>query len=59
MTKKGKSFYIEVLEYHTAISGTCYQIKSNITMSPPNFVTLTVSFNDSVDAIDIPQVKIE
>ena len=59
MTKNGKLFYIEVLEYHTAISGTCYQIKSNITMSPPNFVTLTVSFNDSVDAIDIPQVKIE
>ena len=59
MTKNGKLFYIEVLEYHTSISGTCYQIKSNITMSPPNFVTLTVSFNDSVDAIDIPQVKME
>jgi hypothetical protein len=52
----GKLFQIEVKEYHTNIAGTCYQVKSNITMYLSYFVDLNLSFNDSLDAIDVPQV---
>ena len=52
----GKLFQIEVKEYHTNIAGTCYQVKSNITMYLSYFVDLNLKFNDSLDAIDVPQV---
>ena len=55
----GKVFQIEVKEYHTNIAGTCYQVKSNITMYLSYFVDLNLSFNDSLDAIDVPQVKVK
>ena len=55
----GNLFQIEVREYHTNIAGTCYQVKSNITLNPTYFVALTLSFNDSMDAIDVPQVKVQ
>ena len=54
----GNHFHIEVKEYHTNIAGTGYQIKSNITMYPPYWVALNLSFNDSLDEIDVPQVKL-
>ena len=55
----GKLFQIEVKEYHTNIAGTCYQIKSNITMYLSYFVDLNLRFNDSLDAIDVPQVIVK
>ena len=54
----GNHFQIEVKEYYTNIAGTGYQVKSNITMYPPYWVALHLSFNDSLDEIDIPQVKL-
>ena len=52
----GKLFQIEVKEYHTNIAGTCYQVKSNITMYLSYFLDLNLRFNDSLDGIDVPQV---
>ena len=52
----GNIFTVEMREYHTNIAGTCYQIKSNIPMGLPNFVGLRLSFNKSLDMIDLPQV---
>ena len=56
VSESGQVIYVELIEYHTMISGTCYQVKSNITMHPPNWVRLDVAFNDSMDSDDIPQV---
>ena len=49
-------FEIEMKESHTYIFGTCYQIKSNISIYPPNYAHINVAFNDSLDEIDFPQV---
>ena len=47
---------VEMKEYQTFLAGTCYEIKSNLLMNPPNFVQITVTFNDSLHEIDLPKV---
>ena len=52
-----KIFQVEVKEYFTAVSGTCYQISSNTTVPPSNFVSIVLRFNDSLGTKDLPQVS--
>ena len=52
-----ESFEVEAKEYFTAVSGTCYQIRSNTTVPPSNFVHFELMFNDSLDPKDLPQVS--
>ena len=52
-----KIFQVEVKEYFTAVSGTCYQIRSNTTIPPSNIVSIVLRFNDSLGPKDLPQVS--
>ena len=56
-TGEGEVFHVEVKEYFTAVSGTCYQIRSNTPVPPSNFVHFELMFNDSLDPKDLPQVS--
>ena len=56
-TALDESFQVEAKEYFTAVSGTCYQIRSNTTVPPSNFVHFELMFNDSLDPKDLPQVS--
>ncbi len=56
-TDDGEVFHVEVKEYFTAVSGTCYQIRSNTPVPPTNFVHIELRFNDSLDQKDLPQVS--
>ena len=47
---------VEVKEIHTFILGTCYLIKSNISIPPPKFLITTLSFNGSMNEVDFPKV---
>ena len=53
----GKLFSVELKEYHTFFAGTCYQIKSNLSMPPPSYVSIDVTFANSLDEIDQPKVR--
>ena len=50
----GKVSTIDLKEYHTLKFGTCYQIRSNATISPPDWVDLVLTFNNSLN--NFPQV---
>ena len=50
-------FQVEVKEYFTAVSGTCYQIRSNTSVPPSSFVSISLRFNDSLGPKDLPQVS--
>ena len=53
------SYEINVTQYHTILSGTCYQIESSDNVPPPKAMTLTLNFSESLDKIDIPQVFVK
>ena len=48
---------VDIREYHTLISGTCYGIKSNIAIPKPKIGLLDLRFNKSLDKRDFPEVK--
>ena len=48
---------VELKEYHTFYAGTCYQIKSNFSIPPPNVGEITVTFANSLDKVDQPKVR--
>ena len=53
-----KTINIEVQEIHTFILGTCYLIKTkDISIPPPKFVVITLSFNGSMSKVDFPKVS--
>ena len=43
--KHGGVIQFLVDEYYTNAAGTCYQIKSNLTLVPPNLITMKLTFN--------------
>ena len=48
---------IEVEEIYTFVLGTCYLIKTkDISIPPPKFVMVTLSFNGSMNEVDFPKV---
>ena len=55
--ENGKIFYIKVTEYHTPMSGTCYELKSNVSITPPKYIVIGVHFNESLDEMDFPEVS--
>ena len=55
---EGDGFDINITEYHTISTGTCYQINSNLPLPPPNMGILKLQFNESLGKTDTPQVII-
>ena len=55
---EGDGYDINITEYHTILTGTCYQISSNFPLPPPNMIFLKLHFNESLGKTDIPQVII-
>ena len=53
----GDGYDINVTEYHTVLIGTCYQINSNFPLTPPNWISLKLLFNESLSEMDIPKVN--
>ena len=56
--EEGAGYDFNVTEYHTEMAGTCYQINSNFPLQPPNLITLSLVFNESLSEIDIPKVNL-
>ena len=54
--KDGNLINIEVREYYTLLTGTCYQILSNVSVTPPRWMTLSLNFNESLKLSDFPRV---
>ena len=54
----GTQFFVQLREYHTVSAGTCYQIKSDFSMPLPEYVKVSVNFDNSLDEVDQPKVKI-
>ena len=54
--KDGNLINIEVREYYTLLTGTCYQILSNVSVTPPRWMTLSLYFNESLKLSDFPRV---
>ena len=54
--KDGNVINIEVHEYYTDLTGTCYQILSNVSVPPPKWMTLNLQFNESLKLSDFPRV---
>ena len=54
--KNGDPINIVVHQYHTSLAGTCYQILSNVSVTPPRWITLSLFFNESLKMSDFPQV---
>ena len=45
-----------VTQIHTLFSGTCYQIKSNVSIPPPYSVSIIMNVTESLNKEDLPQV---
>ena len=54
--KNRDQIYIEVHQYYHYLAGTCYQILSNISVTPPRWITLNLYFNKSIKMADFPKV---
>ena len=52
----GQTIFVEVNEYYTMASGTCYVIKSDLQIPSPKFVSLNLYLNDSLPNEDFPKV---
>ena len=52
----GHKILIEVHEYYTVTSGTCYGISSDLQIPPPTFVTMNLYLNESLPSEDFPEV---
>ena len=55
----GQTIFVEVNEYYTMASGTCYVIKSDLQIPPPKFVTMNLYLNESLPSEDFPEVCYE
>ena len=54
----GTVYQVTIHEYHVDFAGTCYQIDSNYSITPPNGIGLTLQFDESLNQEDIPRVCI-
>ena len=54
--KVSKTISIEIKEYHTMASGTCYDLKSNLQIGPSKSVGMHLIINESLKYDDFPQV---
>ena len=52
----GHKILIEVHEYYTVTSGTCYGLSSDLQIPPPTFVTMNLYLNESLPSEDFPEV---
>ena len=52
----GRTIFVEVNEYYTMASGTCYVIKSDLQIPPPKFVPMELYLNGSLSSEDFPEV---
>ena len=52
----GNIILIEINEYYTMTSGTCYAIRSDLEIPPPKFVTMSLHLNESLPNADFPEV---
>ena len=50
------SYQIILNEYYTFYAGTCYQIQSNISISPPSMIHIELRFDESLNEADFPPV---
>ena len=57
ISHNGTQFFVQLKEYHTVSAGTCYQIKSNFSMPLPEYVKVSVNFDNSLDEVDQPKVR--
>ena len=55
----GQTIFVEVNEYYTMASGTCYVIKSDLQIPPPKFVPMNLYLNGSLPSEDFPEVWYE
>ena len=55
----GRTIFVEVNEYYTMASGTCYVIKSDLQIPPPKFVPMNLYLNGSLPSEDFPEVCYE
>ena len=55
----GQTIFVEVNEYYTMASGTCYVIKSDLKIPPPKFVSMKLYLNGSLPSEDFPEVWYE
>ena len=55
----GRTIFVEVNEYYTMASGTCYVIKSDLQIPPPKFVSMNFYLNGSLSKEDFPEVCYE
>ena len=53
----GSQFIVQLKEYHTVSAGTCYQIKSDFSIPLPEYVKVSVNFDNSLDEVDQPKVR--
>ena len=54
--KNGSSILIDIKEYFTMASGTCYGLKSNLQIPGSKTVTMILHMNDSLPSEDFPEV---
>ena len=54
--KDGQMIFIEIQEYYTMTSGTCYDIISDIQIPPPAFFSMYLNLNGSLPHEDFPEV---
>ena len=57
ISDNGTQFFVQLKEYHTVSAGTCYQIKSNFSIPIPNYVKVSVNFDNSLNEIDQQKVR--
>ena len=55
----GRTIFVEVNEYYTMASGTCYVIKSDLQIPPPKFASMNLYLNESLPSEDFPEVWYE
>ena len=55
----GRTIFVEVNEYYTMTSGTCYGIRSDLQISPPTFASMNLYLNESLPNEDFPEVCYE
>ena len=54
--KNGSTILIEINEYYTMASGTCYEIKSNFQIIPFDTGAMLLYVNESLHYDDFPEV---
>ena len=55
-TENKSTIEIVVTQHHTMVTGTCYEIKSNVSVPPFHSVSIFLMFNQSINNADLPKV---